>query len=111
MDIESIIAQLEESADNREYKYHCCGCTFDNLYEFRKHIFEQHQEEYGEIEPFFHRKKPKLLSKEELNAKVKEALKRKKMSSKGKQVKGKEKVDYSRQPRAWLIYNHNGSKK
>lgn len=108
MDIISIKAQLKDGVNKRDYCYHCCDGVFDSLYEFRKHLYECHQEEYAELEPYFHKDKPVQLTKEELRASIKKALKRKTLAKKGKKVRVK--VDYDRQPRAWIIYNHNGGK-
>lgn len=108
MDIVDIITQLDEGANNRDYNYHCCDCSFDSLYEFRKHIFENHQDEYLRLEPYFHREKPKEMTKEERRASTRKALKKKELAKKGKRVRVKE--DYSKQPTAWIIYNHNGAK-
>ena len=109
MDIASVISQLKESNNNKEYQYHCCDEVFDSLYEFRRHMYECHKEDYDVIEPYFHREKPVQTSKEERRASVKRAIKRKQLAKKGKRVR--ERVDYDKQPRAWIIYNHNGLKK
>ena len=55
MDIASVISQLKESNNNKEYQYHCCDEVFDSLYEFRRHMYECHKEDYDVIEPYFHR--------------------------------------------------------
>lgn len=60
------------------------------------------------MEPYFHRERPKELTKKARHAKVSKALKRKRLAKKGKRVHVK--ADYSRQPRARIIYNHNGPK-
>ena len=108
MDISSIITQLKEGINDRKHQYHCCDGVFDSLYDFRKHVFECHQEDYYEIEPYFHREKPVQMTKEQRRASIKKAFKRKELAKKGKKVRVK--VDYDRQPRAWIIYNHNGGK-
>ena len=108
MDITHIISQLKEGATKRNYHYHCCDREYDGLYEFRKHIYECHKEEYADLVPFFHHDKPVELTKEERRSMIKKSLKRKKLAKKGKKVRVK--VDYSKQPSAWIIYNHNGPK-
>lgn len=108
MDTANIITQLEQGINIRDYHYFCCDCEFDSLYEFRKHVFECHHDEYPEVEPYFHRENPKELIKEERRSMISKALRRKSLAKKSKKVRVK--VDYSRQPRAWIIYNHNGSK-
>ena len=108
MDIIEIIRQVRKGNHDNKYIYSCCDCQFNTVYEFRKHLYECHPQEYGDIEPYFQREKPIELTKEERKAKIKQALKRK---ERAKKVKGKRvKVDYSKQPSAWIIYNHNGAK-
>lgn len=109
MDISDIIYQLQEGQLNRRYQYHCCGIEFNSFYEFRKHLYEIHPEEYVELEPYLHREQPKQLTKEERKASIKKAMKRKEAAKKRKSARPK--VDYSKQPTAWIIYNHNGPKK
>lgn len=51
---ELITEQLLQHTDGEAYS--CCGQLFPTLYEFRKHLFESHREEYDQIDPaVFHR--------------------------------------------------------
>ena len=109
MDKANIITQIQEGKNKRDYRYRCCGCEDNTFYEFRKHLYDCHKEEYPEFVPFMHRELPPQMSKEERMASARKALKRKKLSKKGKKVR--EKVDYSKQPTAWIVYNHNGPKR
>ena len=109
MIVEEVIKQIVESNGNNGYQYHCCDCVFDSFYEFRKHLFENHPQEYIEIEPCLHRVKPIQMTKEERKSSIKKALKRKE-KAKGKHKKVRERGDYSKQPSAWILYHHNGSK-
>lgn len=108
IDVTSIITQLKEGININDYHYQCCDCDFTSLYDFRRHIYECHQEEYLDIKSYFHREKPDQLTKRERIYKRSKALRKKRLAKKSKNVRVK--VDYSRQPRAWIIYNHNGTK-
>lgn len=43
--VKSILEQIAVGKMNRRQVYHCCGDSFDTLYEFRKHLFLKHPEE------------------------------------------------------------------
>lgn len=43
--IKNILEQLKTGKKNRRQVYHCCGDSFDSLYDFRKHLFFEHPEE------------------------------------------------------------------
>lgn len=43
--VKDILGQIESGKKNRRQVYHCCGNSFDSLYDFRKHLFLEHPEE------------------------------------------------------------------
>ena len=107
MDIQEIKQQLLLGKKLKQFQYHCCGHTYDTLYEFRRHIFESHEEEYGEVKDLFHRDPPKTL---DLRG-GRKALKEKEKEKRRRELKhSKDNSDYSKQPRAWIVYHRNGPK-
>ena len=43
--IKDILEQIASGKSNRKQVYQCCGCSFDSVYEFRKHLYLEHPEE------------------------------------------------------------------
>lgn len=46
--IDNILQQIEEGRLSRDYKYQCCGVSFETKYDFYKHLHECHKEEYND---------------------------------------------------------------
>ena len=107
--MDNLINQIEEGKRDKDYHYHCCGTVFDSLYDFRKHLFEKHAEEYPQLEPLFHRELP---PKKEGRGGLK-ALKRKEKEKKKRRgrMKSNNNIDYSKQPFARILYHGNGRKR
>ena len=108
MEVSDIIEQIEHWKKDSHYCFHCCNCEFTNLYEFRKHLFENHTSIYTEAKPFFHMELPPKPSKAELRGR--KAKCSKKLSHKKKRYYPLK--DHNvHTPAAWIIYHHNGPKK
>ena len=45
-EIQVILKQIEQQRDKRHGSYRCCGKTHQSLFDFRKHLFEYHKDEY-----------------------------------------------------------------
>lgn len=58
-EIQNLLKQIEQRKDSRKATYRCCGKTHHGLYEFRKHLFLCHPEEYSRyFSPVLHRDAP-----------------------------------------------------
>lgn len=58
-EIQNLLKQIEQRKDSRNASYRCCGKTHHGLYEFRKHLFACHPEEYSRyFSPVLHRETP-----------------------------------------------------
>lgn len=45
-EIQNLLKQIEQRKNTNKGSYRCCGQTHHGLFEFRKHLFECHPEEY-----------------------------------------------------------------
>ena len=45
-EILNLLKQIEHNKGKRNASYRCCGCTHHSLFDFRKHLFVCHPEEY-----------------------------------------------------------------
>lgn len=75
LDVDNIRLQIEKGK-TVDSVYRCCGQEFATLYEFRKHLYEEHPEEYAELgSEVFHRDIPKVVhvkgSKRKINQRKK----------------------------------------
>lgn len=58
-EIQNLLKQIEQRKDSRNASYRCCGKTHHGIYEFRKHLYVCHPEEYSRyFSPVLHRDAP-----------------------------------------------------
>ena len=116
--IENLLHQIQEGKIIRSYVYHCCGQEFTNLYEFRKHLHEEHPQEMSlYFEGQLHREAPSVPSRDELHKIVKKGqrIKEKERDRKEKRQASKRNRDAYPTPNKGdyfrLIYTPMGNKK
>lgn len=68
-----IIKQINKGNSLKEFSCPCCNITFTDLYDFRKHLFKKHKNEWNEC---FEKRTP-LLPAGTIRARAKEKQKRK----------------------------------
>lgn len=109
--MDDLIKQIEEGKRDKDYQYHCCGCVFDSLYDFRKHLFESHSEVYSQLEPLLHRRPPQVIGGRGGIKALKRKEKEKEKQKRKLRNKSKKNIDYSKQPFARILYHGNGPKR
>ena len=68
-----IIKQINKGNSLKEFSCPCCNITFTDLYDFRKHLFKKHKNEWNEC---FEKRTP-LLPAGTIRARAKEKQKEK----------------------------------
>lgn len=111
-EIDYILSQIGRGINEKRFIYKCCKEAFPSLYDFRKHLYENHQEDYRLFfEPVLHRKPIEKLSKEELHRRI-SRNKRKPRQKKKSYSKGRSALSAQKKGGHFhLIYTPMGNKR
>lgn len=116
-EISGILKQIENGLQDRNTIYICCGQSFPSLFEFRKHLFEAHLEEYkSHFKAVMHREKPVLPTKEEIHKIVnkRRKIKDKQLTEKERRIRAQNRSAYATPAKGdhfRIIYTPMGNKK